>query len=466
MAMSLSPKWLWLSTKPSSFCPSTFSCQKDGAWNQQSQALLLKQNLSENDQISYAGYFSAVSSLPNINPSVTGLFPLFEEKAATMPMMTHGLAMICKAIEKLNEGQIPVVTCDQPLFALMKNIQWQFPEYSEDKVVVMLGGLHIEMCVWTLLGKLLQNSGWEEAMVEGGVTTVGRAQAILHASHLKRTRYVHEVSVVVFSRLKRQAFVESDTELTFDAWCSEQLKSSPTFFFWDLILRFQTLSFMLVRSFRQRNFDLYIACLERIVPFCFALDAVNYSRWLSVHIRDMKSLPSQTLGEFKQGNFTVTKSNHKFSSIAIDHAHEITNKVIKGNGGAIGMFQNRDMLTRWLVVTPELSRVIEEFNHFQTSRSDYIDEQDDDLQIQHHEHSVTFQKKFHLNAKNLYNSIINFGNPFAIEDPRLLSLTTQDAFDASVIEAMRSLESTGQTQYQKFNHDVLETGTKSINDTI
>ena len=117
-------------------------------------------------------------------------------------------------------------------------------------------------------------------------------------------------------------------------------------------------------------------------------------------------------------------------------------------------------------MTPELSRVIEEFNHFQTSRSDYIDEQDDDLQIQHHKHSVTFQKKFHLNAKNLYNSIINFGNPFAIEDPRLLSLTTQDAFDASVIEAMRSLESTGQTQYQKFNHDVLETGTKSINDTI
>ena len=34
---------------------------------------------------------------------------------------------------------------DQPLFALAKQIQWQYLEsYGEDKFVVMFGGLHVE----------------------------------------------------------------------------------------------------------------------------------------------------------------------------------------------------------------------------------------------------------------------------------------------------------------------------------
>ena len=32
------------------------------------------------------------------------------------------------------------------------------------------------------------------------------------------------------------------------------------------------------------------------------------------------------------------RSDHNFSSIAIDQAHEQTNKQLKGDGGAIGLF--------------------------------------------------------------------------------------------------------------------------------
>ena len=42
--------------------------------------------------------------------------------------------------------QTPVVTFDQPFYAIAKQIQWKWPEmYGEDKVVVTFGGLHIEM---------------------------------------------------------------------------------------------------------------------------------------------------------------------------------------------------------------------------------------------------------------------------------------------------------------------------------
>ncbi|KAJ8385878.1 hypothetical protein AAFF_G00179440 [Aldrovandia affinis] len=41
----------------------------------------------------------------------------------------------------------------QPLFALAKQIQWKWPEsYSEDQIVVIFGGLHIEMVALKTLG--------------------------------------------------------------------------------------------------------------------------------------------------------------------------------------------------------------------------------------------------------------------------------------------------------------------------
>ena len=43
-----------------------------------------------------------------MKPSVTGMLPIFEEKANTYPMMAHGLKVICEAVEKLNPGQVPV----------------------------------------------------------------------------------------------------------------------------------------------------------------------------------------------------------------------------------------------------------------------------------------------------------------------------------------------------------------------
>ena len=54
------------------------------------------------------------------------------------------------------------VSGDQPLFALMKKVQWKFPErLGEDRLVVMMGSLHLEMSMWGAIRKLLENSGWD-----------------------------------------------------------------------------------------------------------------------------------------------------------------------------------------------------------------------------------------------------------------------------------------------------------------
>ena len=83
----------------------------------------------------------------------TSLLPLFLESAHAVAMIRHSMDVVKKAVEHLNPGQTPVVTFDEPLFALAKQIQWKWPDsYGEDHIVVMFGGLHIEMVALKTLG--------------------------------------------------------------------------------------------------------------------------------------------------------------------------------------------------------------------------------------------------------------------------------------------------------------------------
>ena len=80
---------------------------------------------------------------------------MFTENAHSLAMIAHATNVISLAAKHLNPSQIPAVAFDQPLFALAKQIQWSGGgvAYDGSHVVVMLGGLHIEMAAFQALGK-------------------------------------------------------------------------------------------------------------------------------------------------------------------------------------------------------------------------------------------------------------------------------------------------------------------------
>ena len=83
---------------------------------------------------------------------------------------------------------MPVIAADQPIHAVAKPIHWQWPENkSEDKFIIIFGGLHIEMAAHKLLGTLLQNNGWMGALAEAGVASPKTAELFLTASSITRT---------------------------------------------------------------------------------------------------------------------------------------------------------------------------------------------------------------------------------------------------------------------------------------
>ena len=190
--------------------------------------------------------------------------PLFYEHAASAAIVKHGITVQTKAIQFLNPGQIPVIAFDAPLFALAKFVQWKWPDmHGEDKCVAMMGGLHIEMALWSSVGDYLDGSGWVTALTQSGVASTGTAANL-------------ELSGLIF-----------------------------------------------VRAHRERNFPLYLDCIKAITPWFFALDHYHYARWMPVHIHDMQNLPTSIYNEFyENGHWVIQKTKNRFSAMSIDQAHE------------------------------------------------------------------------------------------------------------------------------------------------
>ena len=63
-----------------------------------------------------------------------------------------------------------------------------------------------------------------------------------------------------------------DKKLSCEDWQNECRKCSVNAEYWFTVIELEVLLFMLVRSLRESNFDLFVRCIQDIVPWMFALD--------------------------------------------------------------------------------------------------------------------------------------------------------------------------------------------------
>ena len=208
---------------------------------------------------------------------------------------------------------------------------------------------------------------------------------------------------------------------------------------------------------------MYVQSLLQIVSWLFALDHINYARWLPVHISDMFNLKKTHPGvyhQFMNGHFSVQKTNNVFSAISIDQCHEQMNKLVKGEGGAVGLTEDPQALERWLVAGPEISRLILEFeNSFQSIESQ--------TSKRHHEQNPNTQKTFAKDVNALVDTFEEMGNPFLENNGDLLTLDTKIIMSKEVIQTVNTIEKKGQQQYDTFlSERITGDPNNSLSDTI
>ena len=79
---------------------------------------------------------------------------------------------------------------------------------DEKHVVIMFGGLHIEMAALKALGKWIDGSGLIEALANASVASSGVAESFLIASHVTRTRRAHQVTAAALHILMNNAYID------------------------------------------------------------------------------------------------------------------------------------------------------------------------------------------------------------------------------------------------------------------
>ena len=92
--------------------------------------------LLETQTITSREYISLEKPVFNI-----GLMPLLLENAPATAFLKRVMNLVKEAVEHLNPNQTPVLTMDQPLSAIAKEIQWLWPDsFSDNKYVIMIRG--------------------------------------------------------------------------------------------------------------------------------------------------------------------------------------------------------------------------------------------------------------------------------------------------------------------------------------
>ena len=144
--------------------------------------------------------------------------------------------------------------------------------------------------------------------------------------------------------------------------------------------------------------------------------------------------------KFREGHFTVQKTQRVFSSIPIDQAHEQNNVCIKKDGGAVVLTDNlRLALCRWMVAGPEVARPVEEFqDHNQHRRRQTAD-------TRHRDQTPSVQASFLKDVRFLVDITEKMGNPFEEEGQDVFKLDTNAA-----VETVMNVKRIGQEQFEAF----------------
>ena len=110
--------------------------------------------------------------------------------------------------------------------------------------------------------------------------------------------------------------------------------------------------------------------------------------------------------KYLKDNFSINKTGIPFCSIGSDHALEQDNKLLKVNGGVVGLTQNPTALHRFCLVSPSLASLC---SHF-LKNSGIIDRS---TKLKHYQLVGSIHKRISVNVSKVINMLNNLSVNFA-----------------------------------------------------
>ena len=139
----------------------------------------------------------------------------------------------------------------------------------------------------------------------------------------------------------------------------------------------------------------------------------------------------------------------------MDHAHEQLNKMIKGQGSAIGLTENPSALHRWMIAGPEIAQTIISFEGT-PDQSDHYN---------HHEENAATQNAYFSDVKSLIEVLKEYGNPFMEDNGELYSIDKKGFQSQEAIDRMNNMYQIEKLEYLRYVAERLDSDQKGINDS-
>lgn len=442
---------------------------------------------SINNRIGVPGVKTEIAYLPLWDSSPTEL--------STVYTVMQSLQDITRHLGQLNA----VVTFDQAVYRLAKEIQWKRPEQFSD-MVVRMGGFHIVLNYLGTIGKMIGDAGINELLVDANMYSEATVGAILKGKNYNRSIRAHKLLREALGICEWREYInsgdidENSTKALYEQAaivsrnCSDQsnhLKESydqmvnQVYAEWGKFTEFRKkleershlakfwLNYMnavdllltFIRAERLRDWKLHLECVKEMAKYFHGYDRPNYSRWLSVYIADMTNLQNdapEVHKEFLDGNFSVQHSCRAFSSVWTDMALEQSvNRDVKIAGGLTGITRKEAARDRWFLTLHINSIIANLLTSMENVQSKLNCSKHGEDQLSR---TAADYKSVSIIVNKLESSC---RNPFVVEDDAQVLLSNICTGSKPLIKnAEKILQATefGEASFQKFVTERLITG--------
>lgn len=239
--------------------------------------------------------------------------------------------------------------------------------------------------------------------------------------------------------------------------------AGPLAQFWMSYIDMIEMLLHIIRSSREGNWLLHLHTIRALLPWCFAYDRINYSRYLSVYYAEMTRLPEDHPDihfQLVNGGFSVQMSKQNpFGRIPVDQTIEETvNKDTQTAGGTKGFSLKPAALSRYYLTAEYRSTCLKQLRELIDVKPPAIS---------HHDLESSRIHKDEKAVQSLIDLMENeWVNPFSGDPTELISISTGTAAPSNVANDLLTAKDIGEAAYKQFQDDRIKSRKKPFHDPI
>ena len=351
---------------------------------------------------SYTAYNSILAAQDETHHNIANIlmFPLIAGPADNYNAIYTGFKLAQNVTTHICDEKT-ITALDLDLYERTLKLRNSSPDLMKN-FVLRLGELHIVFAQCRAIGRYLENTGIDDAWLKSQLIGPCTIRQVVNCSHMKRALIVHEATLLAMHELYVTALIKENPNIFFakhkeltqnvvnlnQALSNDDLENIPSIHavFHDNLLAIDNIinSFdcertnnsqcqmiktymrmverllLFIHASRSRNWKLHLSTTEELMRDITSMDRIKYRRMLPVYLAEMYALESSDpliWEAFIDGEFAVQTNEIPFTGIGMDHRGEQVNKVLKIEGGVVGILRNENAHTRYMLNAPVLAEI-------------------------------------------------------------------------------------------------------------